>query len=85
LQGFAFEGGVEGFGGGVISAWTDRAAGRVTPRRSQAVVEPAAQSWAPLSLWKIAPFRVPPRVAAAASRESITRLVRIWSAIDQPP
>src|SRR3954452_8064105 len=82
-EGLPLEGGVERLGEGVVGAGADRAhrAGHTEPA-AQLGVGPRRVLGAVVP-WKIAPVRLP-RSRTAAASASVTRSVRMWSAIDQP-
>ena len=83
LKGFAFERGVQAFRCGVVGRAADRAHGLDHPGLLAGLGERGEVYWAPWSLWKIAPARLP-RVRSAACRALMTSSVRMWSAIAQP-
>ena len=84
LQGLAFEGGVERFRERRCRR-SCRSCSSIGGRRrpAQAAAKALDVYWAPWSVCMIARARLP-RVRSAACRASMTRSVRMWSAIAQP-
>jgi hypothetical protein len=76
LQGLAFERGVQTLRGGVVRGTAGRAHGLDHPRRLAGLGERRETYWAPWSVWKIAPARLP-RVRWAAVSASMTSSVRM--------